>query len=470
MSPGPPTNEGTRRRERFLSGWTGATAVTLFAYILVAILLTFVDSEGSRVLEVINLYSDSPPSIVAAILAGAAARGSPDPGARRTWWLLSAALGCYSAGNVIHATYWLFDVDPFPSVGDAFYVAFYPLVLAAVFTAIRAAAVRVQWARLGLDATILLLGFGGFFWFGVIAPTAASPHDSNVLRYVLAQGYITLNCLTLLAYGVLLMHSGAMPIPRRATMLLTLGFSTMSVADIVWAMSKVGGSYLPGGVSDAMYLSCYVWLAAAAREQLRGPPAARRAPGALSSALMQGLPYIAMMVSFLVLVYVDTSAAASPESTMTIIIFVLTSLVMVRQGVLLRDDAMMRERRAAGLVEARYASLIKNASDVIMITDAEGQLRFASPAAERTFAIHPDELVGRNLLDLWTEGDRERLAAFLAELAGARGRVIGPVEAVVETGDRRSTLECVGSNLTDDPAIAGLALNFRDVSERKALE
>jgi len=41
---------------------------------------------------------------------------------------------------------------------------------------------------------------------------------------------------------------------------------------------------------------------------------------------------------------------------------------------------------------------------------------------------------------------------------------------VVETGDRRSTLECVGSNLTDDPAIAGLALNFRDVSERKALE
>ncbi len=41
---------------------------------------------------------------------------------------------------------------------------------------------------------------------------------------------------------------------------------------------------------------------------------------------------------------------------------------------------------------------------------------------------------------------------------------------MVENGDRRSTLECVGSNLTDDPAVAGLALNFRDVSERKALE
>jgi diguanylate cyclase (GGDEF)-like protein/PAS domain S-box-containing protein len=186
--------------------------------------------------------------------------------------------------------------------------------------------------------------------------------------------------------------------------------------------------------------------------------------------LIQGMPYIAMMVSFLVLVYVESSSAASPVNMMTIIIFVLTALVMVRQGFLLRDDALLRERRAAGLVEARYASLIKNASDVIMITDVEGRLRFASPAAARTFAIHPDELVGRNLLDLWADGERERLAAFLAELAATRGRTVGPVEAVVETDERRSTLECVGSNLTDDTAIAGLTLNFRDVTERKALE
>ena len=253
-------------------------------------------------------------------------------------------------------------------------------------------------------------------------------------------------------------------------MLLTLGFASMSVADIVWAMSKVGGSYLPGGVSDAIYLSCYVWLAAAAREHLRGAPPARRMPSAFSSALVQGMPYIAMMVSFFVLVYVESSSVSTPVNMMTVIIFMVTALVMVRQGVLLRDDALLRERRAAGLVEARYASLIKNASDVIMIADPGGQLRFASPAAQRTFAIHPDELVGRNLLDLWAEGERDRVGAFLTEVAATSGRTIGPVEAVVETGDRRSTLECVGSNLTDDPAIAGLALNFRDVSERKALE
>jgi diguanylate cyclase (GGDEF)-like protein/PAS domain S-box-containing protein len=464
------TSDGTAGPQRFSSGWTGALAVALFAYIMVAILLNLFDGSGSRALEVFNLYSDSPASIGVAILAGAAARGSPDPAARRAWWLLTAALAAYSAGNLLHSTYWLFGVDPFPSIGDVFFLAFYPLIFAAVLTVIRSAAVRVQWVRLGLDTTILMLGFGAFFWYCVISPTAAAQHDPNVLKYVMAQAYIALNCVMLLGYGVLLMHSGDTPIQRRALLLLMLGFSSMSVADMVWAMSKVGGSYLPGGVSDAIYLACYIWLAAAAREQLRVAPTTRRAPGAFSLALMQGMPYIAMMVSFLVLVYVESSTAASPVNAMTVIIFMLTSLVMVRQGVLSRDDAMLRERRAARVVEARYASLIKNASDVIMIAGADGNLQFASPAAERTLAIRPDDLVGRNLLDLWADGDRERLNAFLAEVAATRGRVIGPIELVVETGERRSTLECVGSNLMDDTAIGGLALNFRDVSERKGLE
>ena len=470
MSPGLPTNEGQKTRERFSDGWAGTVTVGLFVYVAVAILLTFFDGRGSRALDVFNLYSDSIASIAVAVLACAAARGAPDPDTRRTWWLLTAALACYSTGNLVHSTYWLFDVDPFPSIGDAFFLAFYPLVLAAALTVIRAAAVRVQWGRLALDTTILTLGFGACFWFFVIAPTAAAQHDPDLLKYLLAQSYIVLNGVTLLACAVLLMHSGATPIVRRALMLLTLGFASMSMADIVWAMSKVSGSYLPGGVSDAMYLSCYLWLGAAAREQLRGSASARRAPGTVSNALIQGMPYFAMMASFLMLVYVESSTAASPVNAMTVVIFLLTSLVIVRQGVLLRDDAVHRERRAAGLVEARYASLIRNASDVIMIADADGQLRFASPAAERTFAIHPDELVGRNLLDLWADGDRDRLAAFLGEVSSTQGRTVGPVEAIVESGDRRSTLECVGSNLTDDPAIAGLALNFRDVSERKALE
>ena len=470
MPPGRESSEKSSHREPFGARWTGALAVGLFCYILAAIGMILVNGDGGPFNDVFNLYSDSPASIAVAVLAAVAARNATDLAVRRTWQYLAAATAVYSIGNLLNSTYWLFGVDPFPSIGDVFFLGFYPLLFAAVLTVIRAAAVRVQWGRLGLDATILMLGFGAFFWFFVIAPTAAADRDPNVLKYVLSQSYIALNCVMLLAFGVLLMHAGAGPIYRRTLVLLTIGFSAMFLADIVWAMSKVSGTYLPGGMSDAIYLSCYGWLAAAAREQLRGEPATRQAPSAFGAALVQGMPYVAMLVSFLVLVYVETSTTSSPATAMTVIIFVLTLLVMLRQGVLSRDDALVRERRAANIVEARYASLIKNASDVIMIADVDGRLRFASPAAERTFGMHPDDLVGRNLLDLWGESDRERLAAFLAEVAATRSRSIGPVEVTVGNGNRRSTLESVGSNLLDDPAIAGLALNFRDVSERKALE
>jgi diguanylate cyclase (GGDEF)-like protein/PAS domain S-box-containing protein len=107
---------------------------------------------------------------------------------------------------------------------------------------------------------------------------------------------------------------------------------------------------------------------------------------------------------------------------------------------------------------------------VILIVEVDGRLRFASPAAERTFDSRPEELVGRNLFDLWADSDRDRLAVFLAEVAATRGKSVGPVEMQVSSGTKSFTLESVGTNLLDDPAVAGLALNFRDVSERKALE
>src|SRR6202041_909478 len=177
-----------------------------------------------------------------------------------------------------------------------------------------------------------------------------------------------------------------------------------------------------------------------------------------------------MLTAFLVLVYFTRGDIGSPATVMTIVVFGLTLLVMARQALVLREDALTRERRAARLVEARYASLIANASDVIMIVAVDGALRFASPASERTLGLRPEDVAGKNLLDLWAGDDGERLKAFLAEVAATTGGAVGPVELRIERGPNRYVLEIVGSNLINDPAVQGLALNFRDISERKALE
>jgi diguanylate cyclase (GGDEF)-like protein/PAS domain S-box-containing protein len=155
---------------------------------------------------------------------------------------------------------------------------------------------------------------------------------------------------------------------------------------------------------------------------------------------------------------------------MSVVAFVLTLLVIVRQGTILRDDAKTRERRATEMVEARYASLIANAADVILIVGDDGTVRFASPAFERTFGLAPEAAAGRSLFELWSGNDRGLIRSFLAEVAATRCGAVGPIELRLERASRRYTLEAVGSNLSADPAVMGLALNLRDISERKALE
>ena len=49
MPPRPDTNDAVVRRAPFGAGWTGALAIGIFVYILLATVLIFVDRSGGRV-------------------------------------------------------------------------------------------------------------------------------------------------------------------------------------------------------------------------------------------------------------------------------------------------------------------------------------------------------------------------------------------------------------------------------------
>src|SRR5258706_10777433 len=176
------------------------------------------------------------------------------------------------------------------------------------------------------------------------------------------------------------------------------------------------GMFLPGNFKVVLQVACYVPFVAAAREKMRTSATTVKSARLASESLAQALPYAAILAAFLVLVYFSRRDIGSPTTTITVVVFSLTLLVMVRQAMVLRDEAITRERRAARLVEDRYASLIANASDVIMVVAADGALRFASPASERTLGLKPENVSGKNLLDLWAGDDGDRLRAFLAEI------------------------------------------------------
>jgi len=450
-------------------GWAGKLLCGLLLYVVAGSVWMVTGWGGERVTHYVGLLSDGLPNLVTVLLCIVATRRTPAGLTRKAWTWLSLAMGLYLVGSELSVASWLRDRDPFPGISDIFFVAFYPAVFAASFYLIKAAAVRVPWLQLSLDATIFVVGFGAFFWFLVIRPVSSAT-EVDVLKQALSQGYLALNCIILLTLGVLLLSGSADKGGRRIALLLLAGFAIMFLGDILWSLAKVGGYYLPGGLQDVLYITCYAPIAAAAREQMKGSPAADRAVVSGPDAITQALPYAAMLSAFLVLVYFTRADIGGPATEMTMIVFSLTLLMMVRQALNSREVALTRERRAARIVEDRYASLIANSADVIMIVGADGALRFVSPASQRMFGLSPQHIAGRSLLDLWQGEEAVRINGFLAEVAATPTGPVGPVEVCIQRGPNRYVLEVVGSNLTADAAIQGFALNFRDISERKALE
>lgn len=131
------------------------------------------------------------------------------------------------------------------------------------------------------------------------------------------------------------------------------------------------------------------------------------------------------------------------------------------------DEASTGLRRS----EARARALVRNAQDMIVIVDRAGEVVFANPAAERCFGRPEARLLGAPLLDLVHPDDRDRLAQAFRDAPRSPGTASPVVEfrALHEDGTWR-VLEAAGTDLVDDPAVQGIVLNARDVTDRQWAE
>ncbi|HEY2036858.1 MAG TPA: EAL domain-containing protein [Steroidobacteraceae bacterium] len=442
-------------RPLIVPAWVDRFLLAFVVYVVVGALWMLSGAGGSHVTFYVGLGYKLPAELACVAVLLTTARHMTRGPLRSAWWSLTAALTLYLVGDFIGLVYWLLGRDPFPGPTDVLYCTFYLPLAAGGLWLIRAAALRMPWVQLSLDATIFVIGFGAVFWFLVVQP-AAMHAQLGILKEALSEAYLALDSFCLLVFGVLLLTGSGKAGGWRIPLLLLIGIATMFLGDIFWSLGKVRGYYLPGGVQDVLYLSCYLPLAAAGREQMRAVAMPARETSRTSGALARSMPYTAMAAAFLVLIYISRGGLGGQATLMIGVVFALTLMLMFRQAVVLR------------MAEEHYASLVANASDVIMIVGNDGVVRFASPAATRTLGSKPEEITGKCLTELWGGEDGERLRNFLDEIARTPSGVVGPVELRIERAGR--VIEGVGSNLSRDPAVRGLALNFRDISERKVLE
>jgi diguanylate cyclase (GGDEF)-like protein/PAS domain S-box-containing protein len=137
--------------------------------------------------------------------------------------------------------------------------------------------------------------------------------------------------------------------------------------------------------------------------------------------------------------------------------------------------ALERAELAEVLADRRshewLASLVQNASDVIVVIEPSTTIRFVSSASERVLGYRPEQLIGRTLSDFVHPDELARVDTHFALVAKGPNVTGDAMEFRVRHADGRWLyVETQPSNLLDDVNVRGIVLNMRDVSERKEFE
>jgi diguanylate cyclase (GGDEF)-like protein/PAS domain S-box-containing protein len=124
------------------------------------------------------------------------------------------------------------------------------------------------------------------------------------------------------------------------------------------------------------------------------------------------------------------------------------------------------ERNALRESEERFRALTEQSTDIILITDPSGQIKYASPSVHTVLAVHGDTLVGTNVIDLVHPDDFAKTMS-----TGQRSVTYGqnPIDEfrLRHADGRWLYFECVVRNLIQCKNIGGIVYNARDITERK---
>lgn len=120
--------------------------------------------------------------------------------------------------------------------------------------------------------------------------------------------------------------------------------------------------------------------------------------------------------------------------------------------------------------EERFRLLTENASDIVVVLDQGGRIRYASPSVKAVGGYAPDDLIGRNVLELTHPDDVPLVMnALRTATAHPKERIILEVRIRNASGDWLN-LDVLGANLMGEPAVRGFLVNARDITDRKRAE
>jgi PAS domain S-box-containing protein len=130
-----------------------------------------------------------------------------------------------------------------------------------------------------------------------------------------------------------------------------------------------------------------------------------------------------------------------------------------------KAEGKIKQEEAILLSEQRFKALVQEGSDMIRIIDAKGNYLYISPSSNLILGIEPEKFVGKNSLQYVHPDDLEKNLSILASIVTKKRVTLPPFRFQNHKKEWR-WLESVMTNMLDNPAVNGIVVNSRDITDK----
>jgi diguanylate cyclase (GGDEF)-like protein/PAS domain S-box-containing protein len=138
------------------------------------------------------------------------------------------------------------------------------------------------------------------------------------------------------------------------------------------------------------------------------------------------------------------------------------------------QESLSREASSTRLSEQRFRGLVQNAADMILLCSQTGAITYQSPASTHRWNYEPAELLETPIMALIHPEDRPVMKEFWEQLQLHDQQLEGSIRItemrILDRAGISRSAELTAISLLSDPAIRGIVLTIRDISERKTFE
>ncbi|HZM23575.1 MAG TPA: PAS domain S-box protein, partial [Anaerolineales bacterium] len=317
----------------WLTGGWGVVGIIAILYSLINIAWTYFHWGGPQNVTLLaNLFSFLPSLLAVAAAWRVAADKKFSFALRRAWFILGLSFLMFLIGNAVWAYLEVvLEVEPFPSIADIFYLAFYPLAIWGLIAMPTPPQNRRESLVLWLDLLSVLTAATMFVGYFIILPTVAAS-GGDLLTQLVAPAY-PIGSLFLTGGMLAVLYYRTSADMRTVFLLLFIGIAVFLASDFSFGYGSLIGTYGVGGWTDAGWNIAQLFFVLAALRQFHQEKGIAEEPWWLSTfnSFVRMLPVIAISLSYVLVLYSVVEKFDQLDVWLLAGALLLTVLVICRQ-------------------------------------------------------------------------------------------------------------------------------------------